>query len=66
MFKAGIERHDMRKLTMSIEYLHDYGYGSWMREELGGIVNKRVNSWLIRSKEIKEKIKYYEGKVNTE
>ena len=65
-FEAGIERHNMGKLTMLIEYQRDYGYGSWVREELGGIVNKRVNSWLIRSKEIKEKIKHYEGEVYTE
>ena len=56
----------MGKLTILIEYLYDYGYGSWVREELGGIDNKRVNSWSIRSKEIKDKIKYYEGKVYTE
>ena len=51
---------------MSTEYLHDYGYGLWVREELGGVVNERVNSWSIRSKEIKEKIKHYEGEVYTE
>ena len=51
---------------MLIEYLHNYGYGLWVREELGGVVNERVNSWLIRSKEIKEKIKHYEGEVYTE
>ena len=51
---------------MSIEYLCDYGYSLWVREELGCIVNTMVNSSLIRSKEIKEKIKYYEGEVYTE